>query len=415
MPHELPKAYEPGAIETRWAEYWVQEKLFHVETPAPGDFRPVFTLLLPPPNVTGRLHMGHMLNQTQMDIVVRWHRMRGFLTLWLPGTDHAGIATQMMVERQLASEGKKRRDLGREKFIERVWDWREHYGGAILDQMKRLGASVDWDREYFTMEENLSRAVREVFVRLYEEGLIYRGKYIVNWCPRCETAISDLEVKHEEVPGKLYEIRYPVIGSRESITVATTRPETMLGDTAVAVNEKDERYRHLHGKKVLLPLMHREIPILTDELAQPEFGTGAVKVTPAHDPNDFQAGLRHNLPQIDVMDEHAHMNQNAGPYAGLSRYAARERILEDLRNQNFLVAEKDYTISLGKCDRCGTVVEPRLSTQWFIKIHDWCISRQLWWGHRIPAWHCKCGEIIVAREAPKKCSKCGDSELKQDT
>ncbi len=453
MPHDLPKAYEPGAIETRWAEYWVTEKLFSVPTPSPGrsekETRPVFTLLLPPPNVTGRLHMGHMLNQTQMDIIVRWHRMRGFLTLWLPGTDHAGIATQMMVERQLATEGKKRRDLGREAFIERVWEWKRHYGGAILDQMKRLGASVDWDREYFTMDDGLSRAVIEVFVRLYEEGLIYRGKYIVNWCPRCETAISDLEVKHEEVQGKLYEIRYPVIGTDEFITVATTRPETMLGDTAVAVNEKDERYKHLHGKKVLLPLMKREIPIITDELANPEFGTGAVKVTPAHDPNDFQAGLRHNLPQIDIMDEHAHMNENAGPYAGLSRFAARERVLEDLRQQNFLVGEKDYTIAIGKCDRCGTVVEPRLSTQWFIKIkpladratevvengeitivpenykqiylnwmhniHDWCISRQLWWGHRIPAWYCKCGEIIVAREAPAKCSKCGESELKQDT
>jgi len=451
MPHELPKSYEPGAIETRWAEYWVKEKLFSVPTPPPppGEKRPVFTLLLPPPNVTGRLHMGHMLNHTQMDIIVRWHRMRGFITLWLPGTDHAGIATQMMVERQLASEGKNRRDLGREAFIERVWEWKRHYGGAILEQMKRLGDSVDWDREYFTMDENLSRAVREVFVRLYEEDLIYRGKYIVNWCPRCETAISDLEVKHEEVQGKLYEIRYPVIGSSEFITVATTRPETMLGDTAVAVNEKDGRYTHLHGRKVLLPLMNREIPIITDELANPEFGTGAVKVTPAHDPNDFQAGLRHNLPQIEVMDEHAHMNQNAGPYAGLSRYAARERVLEDLRTQGFLAGEKDYTIVLGKCDRCGTVVEPRLSTQWFIKIkpladratevvengeitivpenykqiylnwmhniHDWCISRQLWWGHRIPAWHCQCGEIVVAREAPAKCPKCGDSPLKQDT
>jgi valyl-tRNA synthetase len=453
MPHELSKAYEPGAIETRWAEYWIKEKLFSVPTPPPAETRPVFTLLLPPPNVTGRLHMGHMLNQTQMDIIVRWHRMRGFLTLWLPGTDHAGIATQMMVERQLASEGTKRRDLGREKFIERVWEWKRHYGGAILDQMKRLGASVDWDREYFTMDENLSRAVREVFVRLYEEGLIYRGKYIVNWCPRCETAISDLEVKHEEVPGKLYEIRYPVVGTKpgtdEFITVATTRPETMLGDTAVAVNEKDERYTHLHGKKVLLPLMNREIPIILDELANPEFGTGAVKVTPAHDANDFEAGKRHNLPQIEVIDEHAHMNANAGPYAGLSRHAARERVLEDLRLQGFLVAEKDYIVPLGKCDRCGTVVEPRLSTQWFIKIkplaqkaaevvengeitivpenyrqiylnwmnniHDWCISRQLWWGHRIPAWHCACGEIIVAREAPAKCPKCGAAELKQDT
>jgi valyl-tRNA synthetase len=448
MPHELPKSYEPGAIETRWAEYWIKEKLFSVTTPPEGETRPVFTLLLPPPNVTGRLHMGHMLNQTQMDIIVRWHRMRGFITLWLPGTDHAGIATQMMVERQLAKEGKKRRDLGREKFIERVWEWKKLYGGAILDQMKRLGASVDWDREYFTMDENLSRAVREVFVRLYEEGLIYRGKYIVNWCPRCETAISDLEVKHEETAGKLWEIRYPVVGTSEFITVATTRPETMLGDTAIAVNAKDERYTHLHGKKVLLPLMRREIPIITDELAQPEFGTGAVKVTPAHDPNDFQAGKRHDLPQIDVMDEHAHMNANAGAYAGLDRYEARKRVLADLEEQGFLVGEKDHALSLGKCERCGTVVEPRLSEQWFIKIkplaekaiaaiesgeitiapdnyrqiylnwmnniYDWCISRQLWWGHRIPAWTCSdCKEVIVARETPEKCTKCGSAKLEQ--
>jgi len=368
MPHDLSKSYEPGAIEARWADYWLKEKVFSAPTPPPGQSRPVFSMLLPPPNVTGRLHMGHMLNHTQMDIIVRWHRMRGFLTLWLPGTDHAGIATQMMVERQLVKEGKRRQQLGREAFIERVWEWKREYGGAILDQMKRLGDSVDWDREYFTMDENLSRAVREVFVRLYEEGLIYRGKYIVNWCPRCGTAISDLEVKHEEVKGKLYEIRYPVIGSEEYITVATTRPETMLGDAAVAVNEKDDRYRHLHGKKVRLPLMNREIPIVTDDLANPEFGTGAVKVTPAHDANDFQAGLRHNLPQIDVMDEHARMNQNAGPYEGLDRFEARERVLKDLEAQGLLVSVEDYTVPLGKCDRCGSIVEPRLSTQWFIKI-----------------------------------------------
>jgi valyl-tRNA synthetase len=463
MPHDLPKSYEPGAIEARWAEFWIREKLFSVETPAAGETRPVFTLLLPPPNVTGRLHMGHMLNQTQMDVLVRWHRMRGFLTLWLPGTDHAGIATQMMVERQLAKEGKKRRDMGREAFVERVWEWKRQYGGAILEQMKRLGASVDWGRLYFTMDDGLSRAVREVFVRLYEGGLIYRGKYIVNWCPRCGTAISDLEVKHEDVAGKLYEIKYPVITAElrsagqpgaavptQFITVATTRPETMLGDTAVAVNEKDERYRHLHGKSVMLPLMQREIPIITDELANPEFGTGAVKVTPAHDPNDFQAGLRHNLPQIDVMDEHAHMNENAGPYAGLDRYAAREQVVHDLREQGLLAAVKDYTVPLGKCDRCASVVEPRLSTQWFIKIapmakraievvesgevtivpenysqiylnwmnniHDWCISRQLWWGHRIPAWRCAgCEEMTVAREAPAKCGKCGGTALEQES
>jgi valyl-tRNA synthetase len=457
MPHELPKTYEPGAIEARWAEYWVRERLFHVETPAPGlpgeETRPVFTLLLPPPNVTGRLHMGHMLNQTQMDIIVRWHRMRGFVSLWLPGTDHAGIATQMMVERQLLKEGKKRREMGREKFIERVWEWKREYGGAILDQMKRLGASVDWGRLYFTMDDNLSLAVKEAFVRLYEDGLIYRGKYIVNWCSDCGTAISDLEVKHEDVAGKLYEIRYPVVGGvagkDEFITVATTRPETMLGDTAVAVNPTDERYTHLHGKQVMLPLMNREIPIITDELAQPEFGTGAVKVTPAHDPNDFEAGLRHNLPQIEVIDEHSKMNANAGPYAGLDRFAARARVVEDLSAQGFLVGTKDYTIAIGKCDRSGTIVEPRLSTQWFVKIaplakraievvekgyirftpenygqiylnwmnniHDWCISRQLWWGHRIPAWYCEqCKEVVVAREAPAAC-KCGSTKLEQDT
>jgi valyl-tRNA synthetase len=450
MPHDLPKAYEPGAIEKHWAEYWTREKLFSVATPPPGDTAPMFDLLLPPPNVTGRLHMGHMLNQTQMDIVIRWHRMRGFVTLWLPGTDHAGIATQMMVERQLASEGVTRQQLGRGAFIQRVWEWKKHYGGAILDQMRRLGASVDWSREYFTMDDNLSEAVREVFVRLYEEGLIYRGKYIVNWCPRCGTAISDLEVKHEEVPGKLYEIRYPIVGSNEFITVATTRPETMLGDTAVAVNEKDERYKHLHGKTVRLPLMERNIPIITDELANPEFGTGAVKVTPAHDPNDFQAGLRHLLPQIDVMDEHARMNENAGSYAGLDRFAAREKVVADLRQQGLLVAERDYTVPLGKCDRCKTIVEPRLSTQWFVKveplarraievvekgyirftpenykqiylnwmynIHDWCISRQLWWGHRIPAWRCPdCKTILVVREAPPKCSACAGTRLEQDS
>ncbi len=447
--HDLPKAYEPAAIEARWAEYWVQEKLFDAPTPTENDARPRFSLLLPPPNVTGRLHMGHMLNQTQMDIIVRWHRMRGFVTLWLPGTDHAGIATQMMVDRQLASEGKKRRDMGREAFIERIWEWKRHYGGAILDQMKRLGASVDWEREYFTMDEDLSRAVREAFVRLHEERLIYRGKYIVNWCPRCGTAISDLEVKHEDVQGKLYEIRYPIVGSDEFITVATTRPETMLGDSAIAVNEKDERYLHLHGKKAMLPLMNREIPIITDELAQLEFGTGAVKVTPSHDPNDFEAGLRHDLPQLEVIDEQARMNANAGKYAGLDRFEARQQIVADLEAQGFLVAVKDYTIGIAKCDRCGTIVEPRLSLQWFVKIeplakraievvekgfirftpenykqiylnwmnniHDWCISRQLWWGHRIPAWRCAdCNETIVAREDPTKCTKCGGGKLEQD-
>ncbi|HEX3660488.1 MAG TPA: valine--tRNA ligase [Acidobacteriaceae bacterium] len=468
---ELPKAYDPAAIEDRWAEYWVRERLFEVKTPSPEELEKlhaqsndVFTILLPPPNVTGRLHMGHMLNQTEMDILTRWRRMRGDLALWLPGTDHAGIATQMMVERQLTSEGTSRQALGREKFVERVWEWRRHYGGAILDQMKRLGASVDWSREYFTMDENLSVAVREAFVRLYEQGLIYRGAYIVNWCPRCQTAISDLEVVHEEQTGKLWEIRYPVIGAEnEFVTVATTRPETMLGDTAVAVNPLDERYQGLIGKTLRLPLVGREIPVIADEWVKSDFGTGAVKVTPAHDPNDFAIGQRHKLAAISVMDETAHMNAEAGAYAGLDRYVARKKVLEDLEAQGLLGAVREHVNSIGKCDRCKTVVEPRLSTQWFIavnkapegggdsmaelarkavradaegkkairftpemyekvylewmnNIYDWCISRQLWWGHRIPAWHCAgCRKITVAREDPTQCAHCGSADITQET
>ena len=452
MPHQLPKTYDPNAIEPRWAEYWIREKLFQVKTPAAGDLRPVFTILLPPPNVTGRLHMGHMLNQTEMDILTRWHRMRGELALWLPGTDHAGIATQMMVERQLASEGVKRQDLGREKFVERVWCWKKQYGGAIQGQMKRLGASVDWSREYFTMDQNLNRAVREVFVRLWEQGLIYRGEYIVNWCPRCLTAISDLEVVHEEQQGKLYEIRYPLVDGSGSIHIATTRPETMLGDVAVAVNPNDDRYKNLISRKLRLPLMNREIPIIADELANPEFGTGAVKVTPAHDPNDFIMGKRHNLPMLKIMDDSARINANGGAYAGLDRYEARTRVLADLEEQGLFVGSKDHMLSIGKCDRCKTVVEPSLSMQWFIKvqpladraiaavteghirftpenykiiylnwmanIYDWCISRQLWWGHQIPAWYCTnsgCArskqdvnsQPIISREEPFKCPDCG--------
>jgi valyl-tRNA synthetase len=461
MAHELPKTYDPSAIEPRWADYWVKEKLFHVVTPESASRAagaPVFTLLLPPPNVTGSLHMGHMFEHTEMDIVIRWHRMRGEPTLWLPGTDHAGIATQLMVERQLASEGNSRQRLGRGAFIERVWKWREHYGGTILRQMKRLGASVDWDREYFTMDDNLSRCVREVFVRLYEEGLIYRGTYIVQWCPRCGTAISDLEVEHEEYAGKLYQIRYPLKDDpKQFITVATTRPETMLGDTAVAVNPKDARYTKLVGKNVVLPLMEREIPIIADDYADPQFGSGAVKVTPAHDPNDFEIGQRHNLTQINVMDEQARINENGGAYQGLDRYEAREKILKDLEQRGLLAGIKDHTYAIGKCQRCKTIVEPRLSKQWFVavnkdpekggmslaeaatravteghiritpdnyrtiylqwmaNIHDWCISRQLWWGHRIPAWHCQnCSNIIVSRTDPAQCPRCASRDLQQD-
>ena len=447
----LPKAYDPAAIEDRWAQYWVSEKIFETASPEAIDPARAFTILLPPPNVTGRLHMGHMLNQTEMDILTRWRRMLGDAALWVPGTDHAGIATQMMVERQLATEGTTRQQLGREPFVERVWQWKQHYGGAILDQMRRLGASVDWSREYFTMDDNLSVAVREAFVTLHEQGLIYRGAYIVNWCPRCQTAISDLEVVHEEQQGTIWEIRYPVVEEPgQFVTIATTRPETMVGDVAVAVHPDDERYKHLHGKNLRLPLISREIPIVADAYVTAEFGTGAVKVTPAHDPNDFAIGQRHNLPSINAMDDTAHMNAEAGPYAGLDRYEARKRILADLEAQNLLVAARPHTNAVGKCDRCKTVVEPRLSTQWFIKIqpladkaiaaveqgyirftpdqyaktyfewmrniHDWCISRQLWWGHRIPAWHCgNCREITVARGTPAKCSHCGSDQLTQET
>ena len=457
MPHDLPKAYDPTAIEDHWAEYWVRENLFAQPAPTAGAARQAapFTILLPPPNVTGRLHMGHMLNQTEMDILTRWRRMSGRQALWLPGTDHAGIATQMMVERQLATEGKSRQQLGREAFVERVWEWRRHYGGAILGQMKRLGASVDWQREYFTMDENLSVAVREAFVRLHEQGLIYRGAYIVNWCPRCQTAISDLEVVYDEHKGHLWEIRYPVLDADgkdtgEFLTVATTRPETMLGDVAVAIHPEDERYLHLHGKMLRLPLVGREIPVILDEWVSLDFGTGAVKVTPAHDPNDFAIGERHHLPSINVMDPTGHINAEGGVYAGLDRYVARKKIVADLEEQDLLAAVKDYTNNIGHCDRCKTVVEPRLSTQWFIKIqpladraieavktgtirftpeqyektysnwmeniHDWCISRQLWWGHRIPAWHCAaCHKITVARIDPTTCSHCGSDQITQET
>ncbi len=465
MSRELPKAYDPTAVEDRWAEYWAapDQNIFAAPDPTTIDPARAYTILLPPPNVTGRLHMGHMLNQTEMDILIRWRRMCGDTALWVPGTDHAGIATQMMVERQLASEGSSRQQLGREAFVERVWQWKKEYGGAILGQMKRLGASVDWSREYFTMDDNLSRAVREAFVRLHEDGLIYRGAYIVNWCPRCQTALSDLEVVHEEQAGKLYEIRYPVVGEKNAaITIATTRPETLLGDVAVAVNPTDTRYTHLHGKMLRLQLTDREIPIVTDDWANPEFGTGAVKVTPAHDPNDFAIGQRHKLPSISILDDTAHITV-AGAYLGLDRYEARKRVLADLEAQGLLVAVKDHANSVGKCDRCKTVVEPRLSTQWFLavnkqpkpgelsmaeaaiaavkpdingnkairftpemyektyfewmnNIHDWCLSRQLWWGHRIPAWHCAaCQQITVARETPSACARCGSDRLTQET
>jgi valyl-tRNA synthetase len=452
MSVELPKAYDPSSIEEKWAKFWVDEKLFDVATPV-GDAaaKKTFVQLLPPPNVTGRLHMGHMLNQTEMDILTRWHRMRGETAVWVPGTDHAGIATQMMVERQLAAEGTTtRQQLGREAFTERVWAWKEQYGGAITDQMRRLGASVDWSREYFTMDERLSRAVKESFVRLYEQGLIYRGAYIVNWDPQIQTAFSYLEVENVERVGSLFHIRYELADGSGSIVIATTRPETMLGDVAVAVNPTDERYAAFVGKMLVLPLVGREIPVIADEWANPEFGTGAVKVTPAHDPNDFAIGQRHNLPSPSIMDVTAKIALPGSPYDGLDRFEARKRIVADLEATGQLVAIKEHTLTLPVSQRTGAVIEPRLSMQWFLKIqpladkaieavdkgyikftpdnyrktydewmkniHDWCISRQLWWGHRIPAWHCgKCGAINVSRETVLVCEKCEGTELLQET
>ena len=457
----LAKAYEPSAIEEKWAKFWAEERLFDAPSPVEAGDHAAFTMLLPPPNVTGFLHMGHMFEHAESDILVRWHRMRGEQALWVPGTDHAGIATQMLVERALTKEGVTRQELGREAFVARVWDWKKQYGGGIKSQMLRLGDSVDWSREYFTMDERLSTAVVEAFVRLHEQGLIYRGAYIVNWDPVLETAVSDLEVTHEDRVGKIYHIRYMLAGGAmpdgtDSITIATTRPETLLGDTAVAVNPTDERYRHLIGMRLVLPLVGREIPVVGDDWANPEFGTGAVKVTPAHDPNDFAIGQRHKLPSLSILTKQAKIDVPGSPYDGLDRYAARERIVADLEAQGALAAVKDHAMSVGLSQRSGSVIEPRLSEQWFLavtktpaggesiagkaiaavrdghiritpemyaktynewmgNIHDWCLSRQLWWGHRIPAWHCAaCREVTVARTAPAFCKACGRSELTQD-
>jgi valyl-tRNA synthetase len=444
---DLEKTYEPQRFESHWARWWVETGIFHADPQAPGT---PFSLVVPPPNVTGSMHIGHMLEHSVIDAAIRWRRMSGDNTLFLPGVDHAGIATQMLVERSLAAEGLTRQQLGREEFVKRVWVWKEKYGSRITEQMKRIGDSCDWSRERFTLSPELSRAVLEAFVRLYERGLIYRGTYMVNWCPRCQTALSDLEVKHEDTEGTLWHIRYPLKDSARSLVVATTRPETMLGDTAVAVNPRDPRYSDLAGTTALLPLMNREIPIIFDDLADPQFGTGVVKVTPAHDPNDLEAGKRHNLPHVKVIGEDARMTAEAGPYAGLDRFAARKRVVADLDKLGLMEKIEPYPLAISKCDRCGTIVEPLVSTQWFVKtkplaakvlaavnsgrivfvpenwnktffnwmenIRDWCISRQLWWGHRIPAWHCAdCRKITVAREAPQACAHCGSARIEQDT
>ncbi|MCA9483637.1 MAG: valine--tRNA ligase [Nitrospina sp.] len=444
---QLDKQYNPENVEERWIQYWKEHRLAHADETRDGE---TFSMAIPPPNITGSLHIGHAFNNTLQDILARWKRMSGYSTLWQPGTDHAGIATQNVVERQLHAEGTTRHDIGREAFIERVWKWRNESGGTINGQLKRLGCTLDWERDRFTMDEGLSRAVREVFVSLYESGLIYKGDYIINWCPRCHTALSDLEVEYEEKPGKLYHIRYPFKGEDGGLIVATTRPETMLGDTAIAVNPEDERHTAHHGKSVILPLLEREIPIIQDSYVDTEFGTGALKVTPAHDPNDFEIGRRHNLASINVMDIDAKINAEGGPYAGQDRMQARENIVRDLEEKRLLVKIDDHLHSVGHCYRCKTVVEPYLSKQWFVKtkplaepaieavrsgkikivpqfwestyyewmenIRDWCISRQIWWGHQIPAWTCgACGHMTVSREDPAACGECGSADLTRET
>jgi valyl-tRNA synthetase len=434
----MDKFYSPADVEQKWYGFWLEMDYFRAE---PVSSKPAFSMVIPPPNVTGVLHMGHALNNTLQDISTRHKRMRGFNALWLPGTDHAGIATQNVVEREIAKEGLGREELGRKAFEERVWKWKEQSGGRIIEQLKRLGCSCDWSRERFTLDEGLSRAVREVFVRLHEEGLIYRGNYIINWCPRCKTALSDLEAEHEESKGHLWHIRYPLAEGRGFLTVATTRPETMLGDTALAVNPDDERYARFIGKDVILPLMEKRIPVIGDTYVDMSFGTGVLKVTPAHDFNDFEIGKRRNLDVVKVIDEDGKINENGGPYRGLDRFDARDKILEDLRSKGLLDKIEDYPLLSGRCYRCKTVVEPSLSLQWFVKmkplaeaamdavrqkrvaiipemwekvyfewmenIKDWCISRQIWWGHRIPVWYCDaCGKTIVARETPVSCENC---------
>ncbi|MBI5197273.1 MAG: valine--tRNA ligase [Nitrospirae bacterium] len=445
-PKELPKVYDPREVEEKWYSEWEKRGLFHADelsTNLP------FSIVIPPPNITGSLHMGHALNNTLQDILIRWKRMNGFNTLWLPGTDHAGIATQNVVERQIAQENSHREDYGRARFVQKVWQWREQSGRTIIRQLKRLGASCDWQRERFTLDEGLSDAVREVFVRLYGEGLIYRGDYIINWCPRCHTALSDLEVEHVETRGKLYLIRYPFVSGEGGLIIATTRPETLLGDTAVAVHPEDDRYRDKVGQRLRLPILNREIPVIADPYVDREFGTGALKITPAHDPNDYELGQKHGLVPIRVMSGNGQMNELAGPYAGLDRFECRKRILHDLREEGLLVEEKDYLHAVGHCYRCKTVVEPTLSKQWFVKmkplaepaieavmdgrirfipkswektyfewmnnIKDWCISRQIWWGHQIPAWYCRtCHGITVDRIDPTVCKHCGSQELYQE-
>ena len=446
MARELPKVYEPQQVESRIYKMWEDGGYFHAEK---DESKKPFTIVMPPPNVTGQLHMGHAMDATLQDTLIRFKRMQGYNALWIPGVDHAGIATQIKVEEELRKEGLTRYDLGREKFLERVWDWKHKYGNRIVEQQKKLGASCDWDRARFTMDEGCSKAVREVFVSLYEKGLIYKGKRIINWCPHCVTALSEAEVEYVDKPGHLWHIRYPLSDGSGEVVVATTRPETMLGDTGVCVNPNDERYRDIVGKTVILPLVNKEIPIVADDYAEMDFGTGCVKMTPAHDPNDFEVGQRHNLEIIRVLDDNGKINEQGGKYQGLDRYEARKQIVADLEEQGYLVKVEDYSHNVGTCYRCHNDVEPIISAQWFVKmkplaekaiqvvkdgetrfvpdrfsktymnwmenVRDWCISRQLWWGHQIPAWTCAdCGHITVSREDPCRCEACGSTRITRE-
>ena len=439
MRKELEKVYNPSAVEDRTYDFWLKGNYFHAEV---DQKKKPYTIVIPPPNITGQLHMGHALDETLQDILIRWKRMQGYSALWIPGTDHASIATEAKIVEAMRQEGVTKEDIGREKFLERAWDWKAKYGGRIVEQLKKLGTSCDWERERFTLDEGCSKAVREVFVRLYEKGLIYRGERIINWCPHCLTSISDAEVDYSEKDGNFWHLRYPITDGSGYIELATTRPETLLGDTAVAVHPDDERYKHLVGKTVTLPLVGREIPVVADNYVEMDFGTGVVKITPAHDPNDFEVGLRHNLPVINVMTDDAHINENGGKYQGMDRYEARKAIVADLEAGGYLVKIEPMKHNVGSCYRCSTIVEPRISKQWFVKmqplaepaidavkkgdiklipvrfektyynwmenIKDWCISRQLWWGHRIPAWYCdECGETTVSRTDIEACPKCG--------
>ncbi|MDD2554217.1 MAG: valine--tRNA ligase, partial [Desulfotomaculaceae bacterium] len=443
----MPSTYDPRLVEGKMYKHWEENGFFHAVV---NTGQEPFCIVMPPPNVTGQLHMGHALDNTLQDILTRWRRMQGYNALWLPGTDHAGIATQAKVEESLAKEGISRDDIGRVEFLKKVWEWKEKYGGRITTQLRRLGASCDWQRERFTMDEGCSEAVLEVFIKLYERGLIYRDYYITNWCPKCHTTISDIEVEHLDQPGHFYHIRYPFKDGSGDVILATTRPETMLGDVAVAVHPGDERYQELVGKILILPLVGREMPVITDEYVDPSFGTGVVKITPAHDPNDFEVGRRHNLPQVAVIDKEGKMNEEAGPrYQDLDRYECRKKIVRDLEAGGYLVKTEDHSHAVGHCYRCSTVIEPMLSRQWFVKmkplagpaidavkegrirfvperftkiylnwmenIRDWCISRQLWWGHRIPVWYCQdCAEMIASKEPVARCARCGSTALEQD-